>query len=109
MIGPVDVLAAMDAVESWAREVSDQHIDGEDGLRQAYVQDLRDFRTARAAVAELIEALEIGAKAELLFVELTADGRIDCRELWAMELCESFQNFQDARVAAIAKATGETL
>jgi hypothetical protein len=56
MSGPVDVLAAMDAVESWAREVSDQHIDGEDGLRQAYVQDLRDFRTARAAVAELIEA-----------------------------------------------------
>jgi hypothetical protein len=55
MSGPVDVLAAMDAVESWAREVSDQHIDGEDGLRQAYVQDFRDFRTARAAVAELIE------------------------------------------------------
>ena len=50
-----DVLAVMDAVEGWAREVSDEFIDGSD-FRTEYARDLRDFREARAAVAELIAA-----------------------------------------------------
>jgi hypothetical protein len=51
---PVDVLAVMDAIDGWAREVSDEFIDGSD-FRAEYARDLRDFREARSAVAELID------------------------------------------------------
>lgn len=51
----IDALAVMDAIGGWAREVSDQFIDSEEGMRAEYVQDLRNYREARAAVAELIE------------------------------------------------------
>lgn len=55
-INPINVLASMEAIDGWAREVSDQYIDSEEGMRADYANDLRASREARAAVAELIEA-----------------------------------------------------
>lgn len=50
----VDVLAVLDAVDGWAREVSDEYIDGQDGLRAEYAKDLKDFREVRSIVSRLI-------------------------------------------------------
>lgn len=53
MATKVDVLAVLEALEGWAREVSDEFIDGGE-FRAEYTRDLRDARDARAAIAELI-------------------------------------------------------
>jgi hypothetical protein len=52
----VDVLAVLDAVGEWAREVSDEYLDGAEGMRSQYAQDLRDGRDAERLVGELIQA-----------------------------------------------------
>lgn len=51
---------------------------------------------------QLAEALRIAESVESLYLDLTADGRIDCRSDAAEQLCEAFQRFQDARKPALS-------
>jgi hypothetical protein len=58
-----------------------------------------DVQSLQAERDRLNAVVSIGKEAESLFVELTSDGRLDIRTDAAMELCEVFQRFQDARKA----------
>lgn len=73
----------------------DQFVEREDGSMVCWT----DVQSIQAERDRLREALDIGKEAESLFVELTSDGRLDIRTEAAMELCEVFQRFQDARRA----------